>query len=272
MRHFRQIRHLYCIFYCILSCLMISACSTSPTGRNQLNLFGDTLDEQGVAAFSAMRQQLPINRDPVQNQLVQCVVDALIPVVDANYGTQSWEVVVFDDPQINAFAVPGGKIGVYTGILNVAKTPDQLAAIIGHEIAHVLAQHAAERASIALGTQALLLGTQVALEANEVSVAEQQTYMGILGLGAHIGVSLPYSRTHESEADILGLALMVEAGFSPYGAVELWQNMRTASQDRRTPPELLSTHPSADTRISELTKAIPDVVKQYAQTRRTQRC
>ena len=256
----------------VLSLSLITGCTTSPTGRSQLNLFGNTLDKQGIAAFTALKQKVPTSTNPATNQLVQCVVDSLTPVVDAKYSTQNWEVVVFDDEQVNAFAVPGGKIGVYTGILNVAQTPDQLAAIIGHEIGHVIAQHASERASIQLGTQAFLLGTQAAMQANEVSVAEQQTYMSILGLGTQVGVNLPYSRTHESEADLIGLELLVLAGYSPYAAVELWQNMSAAKDGQKVPPELLSTHPSAETRIRDLQDAIPKVVKQYAGQTKNNNC
>ncbi len=248
----------------VLSCLVLTACSTSPTGRSQLNLFGNSLDQQGVAAFTAIKQKMPTSTNTKANELVQCIVDSMLPIVNARYGSQEWEAVVFDDEQINAFAVPGGKIGVYTGILNVAQTPDQLAAIIGHEIGHVIAQHAAERASIQLGAQALLIGSQIAMQANEVSTIEQQTYMSILGLGAVIGVSLPYSRTHESEADLIGLELMVQAGYSPHAAVELWENMSAAKDNQKVPPELLSTHPSAQTRIRQLQQAIPKVVKKHA--------
>ena len=265
-------RLLYPFSCVVLLCLALSACSTSPTGRSQLNLFGDTLNQQGVAAFTAMKQNVPTSTNKTANQLVQCIVDSMSPIVDAQYGTQEWEAVVFDDEQINAFAVPGGKIGVYTGILQVAHTPDQLAAIIGHEIGHVIAQHASERASIQLGTQALLMGTQVAMQANEVSTAEQQTYMSILGLGAQIGVSLPYSRTHESEADLIGLELLVQAGYRPHAAVELWQNMRAAKEGQNVPPELLSTHPSTETRIRDLQQAIPKVVQKYEDKVRQNTC
>jgi predicted Zn-dependent protease len=245
---------------------MISACSTSPTGRNQLNLFGSSLDAQGAAAFSAMKQSVPLSTNTAQSQYVMCVVDALLPVTDKRFGKRDWEVAVFDDPQVNAFAVPGGKIGVYSGILNVATTPDQLAAIIGHEIAHVIAEHSAERATIELGAQALLIGSQVAMQANEFSAQEQRLYMSVLGLGTQVGLALPYSRTHESEADRIGLELMVEAGFSPYSAVELWEKM--GALNKRTPPEFLSTHPAVQTRLTDLKAAIPVVVKRFAKQRR----
>lgn len=251
---------------------VLIGCSTSPTGRTQFNLFGDSLNQQGIAAFTALREKVPESTDPIKNQLVQCIVDSIIPIVDENFGKQAWEVVVFDDEQVNAFAVPGGKIGVYTGILEVAETPDQLAAIIGHEIGHVLAQHGSERASIQLGTQALLVGSKVAMDANEVSRDKQNAYLGILGLGAIVGVNLPYSRLHESEADLIGLDLMVQAGYDPQGAVELWQNMQALKGANKRPPELLSTHPSAATRVRDLERAIPLVVAKHEDNIRSNEC
>ncbi len=156
---------------------------------------------------------------------------------------------MFDDEQVNAFALPGGKIGVYTGLLNVAQNQHQLATVIGHEVAHVIADHGNERMSqstlINMGSQAV---GQV-LAANEVP--QTGAIMAAIGLGAQVGVQLPFSRTHESEADLLGLELMAKSGFDPRQSVNLWQNMAAASEGPR-PPELLSTHPSPDSRIQSL--------------------
>lgn len=226
------------------------ACTTSPTGRSQLILFSSSqLDAMGAQAFDGMKTETPVSKQPAQNQYVQCVADALLPYVPSGVYAGDWEVVVFNDDQVNAFALPGGKIGVYTGLLKVATNQHQLAAVIGHEIGHVIAQHGNERMSqttlIQTGSQAL----------NQVLAANQVPYnteiMGALGVGLQLGVQLPFSRTHESEADLIGLQLMAKAGFDPRQSVELWRNMEAASGGER-PMEILSTHPAPDSRINNL--------------------
>jgi predicted Zn-dependent protease len=237
------------------SCLLfliagITACATSPTGRQQVLLYSSTqLDEMGDQAFASMKEELTISNQPVENTYVQCVAENLLPMVPKGVYDGAWEVVVFEDDQVNAFALPGGKIGVYTGLLKVAENQHQLAAVIGHEIGHVIAQHGNERMSqstlINMGTQAV---NQV-LAANEVS--QSAPIMAALGMGLEYGVQLPFSRSHESEADLIGLQLMALSGFDPRQSVNLWQNMDAAS-DGNSPVELLSTHPAPQTRIANL--------------------
>ncbi|NVK58406.1 MAG: M48 family metallopeptidase [Alteromonadaceae bacterium] len=228
----------------------LTGCATSPTGRNQLLLFSSSqLDEMGSQAFDSMKSEKPVSKQPGKNQYVQCVADTLLPYVPQGVYSGKWEVVVFDDEQVNAFALPGGKIGVYTGLLNVAQNQHQLAAVVGHEIGHVIAQHGNERMS-----QSTLIdtGSQVVnqvLAANEVPY--NQAIMAGLGVGFQLGVQLPFSRAHESEADLIGLQLMAKAGFDPRESVDLWQNMEAASRGER-PPELLSTHPAPQSRIKDL--------------------
>jgi predicted Zn-dependent protease len=164
--------------------------------------------------------------------------------------------------------LPGAKIGVHTGLLEVATNQDQLAVVIGHEVAHVLAQHSNERVSTGMATQLGLIAAQEALSAG-VSFQSSQQAMALLGLGAQVGIVLPYSRTQESEADLLGLDLIARAGFDPAASVALWRNMaRHAEAQRRkagsssdAPPEFLSTHPSHGTRISNLQQRIPKATK-----------
>jgi predicted Zn-dependent protease len=196
-----------------------------------------------------MKEELKISNKSVSNDYVQCVADAITAQVPSTVFSGEWEVVVFDDEQINAFALPGGKIGVYTGILNVAENQHQLAAIIGHEVGHVIAEHGNERMSqstlINVGSQAV---GQV-LAANEVP--QSGPIMAAIGLGMQVGVQLPFSRTHESEADVIGLQLMAKSGFDPRQSVNLWQNMDAASGGER-PMEFLSTHPAPQTRIDNL--------------------
>ena len=241
--------------------LLVTSCATSPTGRNQVLLFSDDqLAQMGEQAFTSMKEELKVSQKRVQNSYVECVADSLTPLVpDTVYGGQ-WEVVVFDDEQVNAFALPGGKIGVYTGLLDVAKNQNQLAAVIGHEIGHVIAHHGNERMSqstlVNMGSQA---AAQI-LAANEVP--QTGAIMAAIGLGVQVGVQLPFSRSHESEADLIGLSLMAQAGFNPQESVNLWQNMAAASEGQR-PPELLSTHPSPDTRIANLQSNMSGALADY---------
>ncbi len=228
--------------------LTLLACSSSPTGRNQLILFSDQqMSSLGGQSFEQMKKDQKINTNVKVNAYVQCVTSAILPYVAKQPGVSEWEIVVFDSDQVNAFALPGGKIGVYTGLLDVAKNQDQLATVIGHEIAHVLANHSNERISQAQITNAGLQITNLALNDSEY----KGITMAALGLGVQFGVLLPYGRTQESEADIVGLELMTQAGFDPYQSIELWKNMAKASGGKQ-PPELLSTHPSHSTRITDL--------------------
>ena len=182
-----------------------------------------------------------------KNDYVQCVATHILRAMP-NTNPADWEITVFDAEQANAFALPGGKIGVYTGLLNVAENQNQLATVIGHEVAHVLANHSNERVSTSFVTQSGLQLIQVA--AGGSGSATQKQLFGLLGLGAQVGVTLPFGRKQESEADLLGLDLMARAGFDPRQSVALWQNMSKAAGQR--PPEFLSTHPSGERRISDL--------------------
>lgn len=239
--------------YIIPILFLISACSTSPTGRSQLLLYPeDKLDAMGQQAFVQLKKDVPQSKDAKINSYVTCVADATLRGINSQTA-QGWEVVVFEDDSANAFALPGKKIGVYTGMLKVANTQDQLAAVIGHEIAHVLAHHGNERASTNAATQ---LGLSVA-SASGVSADTQ----AILGMGAQYGILLPYSRTQESEADIMGLDIMARAGFDPRASVTLWQNM--AKQNPNQPNEFLATHPSANTRMQDLSRDMPHALQLY---------
>lgn len=232
----------------IAASLALSACSSSPTGRSQLILFSDQdMSSLGAQSFEQMKSEQPISTDAKTNAYVHCVAKTITAHVPKQAGFDEWEVVVFDSDQVNAFALPGGKIGVYTGLLNVAVNQDQLATVIGHEIAHVLADHSNERLSQSQIANAGLQITNIALGSSEY----RDMTMAALGVGVQYGVLLPYGRTQESEADIVGLELMAKAGFDPKQSVALWQNMAKASGGN-TPPELLSTHPSHSTRIDDL--------------------
>lgn len=228
----------------VLSAALLAACATSPTGRSQLVFMPESqVDSMGVQAFTQLKKKTPVSRNVKANQFVQCVARAITREVGGQ-----WEAVVFEDDDINAFALPGGKIGVYTGLLKLtANNQDQLAAVIGHEVAHVLSHHSNERLSQEAAVKGGLALTQ-AIAAPQTSLG--QAGMAMLGLGAQYGVLMPYSRLHESEADSLGLDLMAKAGFNPRESVDLWQKMAQASKGQ--PPEFLSTHPSHSTRIQDL--------------------
>jgi predicted Zn-dependent protease len=238
--------------------LLISACASSPTGRNQLILVSDSqMDQMGAESFQAMsKEQQAISSGP-EFDYVRCIADAILKADGRD--PKSWEVKVFADESPNAFALPGKKIGVHTGMIKLAKNADQLAAVMGHEVGHVDARHGAERVSLAMTSQLAQQATTVLLDGHEY----QSTALAALGLGAQFGVLLPYSRTHESEADTIGLYLMAKAGFDPAQAVELWKEMKKASGGK-APPEFMSTHPSNETRINELTKELAHANGVYA--------
>lgn len=253
-----MIRKLFLVF----SWVTLVACSTSPLGRKQLLLAPEQqVETLGASAFSAMKQKKPVSTHPTDNRFVKCVAEALIKQTGGH-----WEIVVFDDPSANAFALPGGKIGVHTGILSVTKNQDQLATVLGHELAHVIAHHANERLSQQTAVQQ---GMNLINAVAQPGSASGQLLMGALGLGAQYGILLPYSRTQESEADIYGLELMAKAGFDPRESIHFWQNMD--QQTSRQQPEFLSTHPSHDSRIRELEKHIPKVMARYPATKRGQK-
>ena len=235
------------------------ACVTSPLGRKQLMLVPDSqMDQMGAQAFDQLKQTTPADKDPATNKYVQCIVDALAPVTSPQTNVSKWDVVVFKDKQVNAFALPGGRIGVYDGILSVAKTDAQLAAVLAHETGHVIAKHGGERVSQQAGTQ---LGL-AALGAISPNNPKSQMLLGLLGVGAQVGILLPFGRTQETEADVIGIHDMAKAGFDPRHSVELWKNMMAASGGGG-PPEFLSTHPANQTRIDALQAQMPQALQEY---------
>lgn len=234
-----------------LTVIAIAGCAKSSTGRNQITLFSNgELSKMGITSFEELKKKEKISLDKKTNQYVQCVANAVIKNVPKSAHNGDWEVVVFDSEQVNAFALPGGKIGVYTGILKVTENQDQLAAIIGHEVAHVIERHSNERLSSNQLTQIGAAAGSALL--TQQGVKNKETWM-MAGMAiAQYGFLMPYSRMHESEADIVGQDLMAKSGFQPKAAISLWENM--AKQSKGAPPEFLSTHPSNQTRISDLTK------------------
>ena len=239
----------------------LSSCAKSPLGRNQLKLYSSSqLAGMGEQAFSGMKTQQKVSNQPISNQYVKCIADAITQHVPKSVLDGEWELVVFDSPQINAFALPGGKIGVYTGLIELSENQHQLAAVIGHEVGHVIAEHGNERMSSSALIGVGMEVTNQLLKANEI--ASSNMIMAGLGLGVQVGVQLPFGRTHESEADLIGLDLMAKAGFNPQQSINLWQNMDKAAGKNRQ-PEFLSTHPLPSTRIKNLTNNMPSALKSY---------
>lgn len=242
----------------------LAACATSPTGRSQFIMIPESeMAQMGAQAFQQMQKQEPVADNPDVHRYVQCVADAITAELGGEHADTQWEVRVFEDDSANAFALPGGKIGVHTGLLDVAKNQHQLAAVIGHEVGHVLSRHGAERVSqqYATGAALQLVGAYVGDGSSQAS----KQVMSLLGLGAQVGVLLPYSRLHESEADVIGLELMADAGFDPRESTELWRNM--AAQGGEGPPEFLSTHPDPQGRIEELDSRMQGAMNRYQQAR-----
>lgn len=250
---------------------LVIGCETNPyTGRSQF-LMTSVSDEMkmGTQAYGQVKgdpkmkqSQDPREIDPVK-RVAAHIIEAAKRSKYAEMAQQfQWELTVFkDDKTANAFALPGGKIAVYTGIFPMAKTEAGLAAVMGHEVVHALARHGAERMS---QTQATNVGVQVLGAAAGVgtgNAALGQATMAALGAGAQVGMLLPFSRKHESEADYIGILLAADAGYDPRESVALWERMTQMSGG--APPEFMSTHPSHETRIEQLKKWMPEAMAIY---------
>lgn len=252
-------------------CASVAACSTSPTGRSQLLLLSDDqLNQMGQQAFAQYQQDIP-TAGQASHRYVQCIADAIVEVLPAEQRNLDWQIRVFESEQPNAFALPGGYMGVNTGMLDIATNQNQLASVVGHEIGHVIANHANERASTKSATS---LGLSVLASTSGMQTPGGQQLMGVLGMGAEYGIALPFSRSHESEADVIGLQLMAQAGFDPRESVTVWENMQAASGGG-APPAWMSTHPSEGQRIEGLQASMNNAMASYEQARnngRTPNC
>jgi predicted Zn-dependent protease len=203
----------------------------------------------------SMKRHLPIEPDQRVQNYVQCIANRLIAELDEEHKAMDWEVVVFDDDGVNAAALPTGKISVLNGLLRVADTPDSLAAVLGHEIAHATQNHVMDRAKKGARTDMLVLLGSAALGVNRDMMSQ----------GGAILMTLPYAREQETEADLVGLTYMSKAGFDPRAAMYLWKNMSAANTGAT--PEMLSSHPSDDTRLDNIVKAITPALVTYNQAR-----
>lgn len=247
--------------------VLVTACATatSPTGRTQRvgAVSQAELNQLGAQAFEQAKASNPQSRDPRVTSYVRCVVNAVTRELPAEWQTQ-WDVAVFADESPNAFALPGGKLGINTGIFKVARNQDQLAAVIAHEIGHVVSRHHDERITRQMGTQAGL-GILGALVGSQYGQGAANTVGQLGGAAAQGLVLLPNNRTQESEADVVGQQLMARAGFDPSHSINLWQNMIEAGGARG--PEWLSTHPDPRARLDELRSRAAALAPVYQQAR-----
>jgi len=251
-----------------LAATAVSGCATttSPTGRTQYvgAVSQQQLNQLGAQAFAQVKAQKQQSSDSRQTGYVRCVVGAIVRELPAQWQSTGWETAVFVDGEPNAFALPGGKVGVYTGIFKVARNQDQLAAVIAHEIGHVVSRHHEERITRQTGAQGALQIVGALLGSRYGEGAANAAVQGGSVL-AQTGFLLPGSRAQETEADVVGQQLMAKAGFDPREAVNLWQNMIEAGGSR--PPQWLSTHPDPQSRIGELRSRAAALVPTYEQAR-----
>jgi len=239
--------------------LGLCSCATVPiTGRWQFMLIGQDQEQAlGAQAYQRVLGEEPVTRDPQALDPMRRIMARLAAVADRP--DYQWEVnVIKDDRTINAFALPGGKIGVYTGIFPIAQTEAGMAIIVGHEVGHVLARHAGERLSQYLGVR--VVGTALAIGLGASPHAEM--IMAAYGLGARVGVLLPYSRRQELEADQIGLVLAARAGYEPTTALGVWQRMAALPTER--PPAFLSTHPDPEDRLKDIeARFLPQALEEF---------
>lgn len=234
----------------LLTLLALTGCETGPALMPR-----SMLDQQGASAFAQMRAEMKVSQDARLNAQAQRVAERITRVAATDpKAPAAWEVVVFDDAAVNAFALPGGKIGIYTGLLKLAASDDELACVVGHEVAHVLREHANQRMTAAMAAMAGSVAVDYSVRnQDDTTRALAQTGYQI---GAQVGLMLPYSRHHELQADRDGLLLMARAGYDPRAAVTFWEKM--SKQGGGKPPEFLSTHPSDGTRIERLKELLPE--------------
>ena len=254
----------------MLLALVVLACSTVPiTGRQSLNIVpASTINSMASGQYSDFIQDSQLSQDAEQTAMIKRVGGRIQAAVEKYFADNNmsgqlagyeWEFNLVEDSLVNAWCMPGGKVVFYTGILPICQDENGVAVVMGHEIAHAIANHGNERMSQGLLVQ---LGGMALSEAlKEKPEQTRALFMTAFGIGANVGVLLPYSRLHESEADRLGLIFMTMAGYDPNTAVAFWQRMSEGKEG--APPEFLSTHPSDETRVRNLRELIPEAM-QYA--------
>jgi predicted Zn-dependent protease len=256
---------------CIATVLMLASCSTVPiTGRSQLNLIpGSSMLSMSAQQYGTFLQENKLSQNAQQTATVKRVGARVQDAVERYFvsaGLQDslksykWEFNLVEDKQVNAWCMPGGKVVVYTGILPIAGDDAGLAVVMGHEIAHAIAEHGNERMSQGLIAQ--MGGAALSAALATKPEATRQLWMSVYGVGSQYGAIMPYGRMQESEADHLGLVFMTMAGYDPNVAITFWERM-AAQKGGKAPPEFLSTHPADATRIANIKRLIPTVIAQY---------
>ena len=243
----------------LLICLILFACQKAPiTGRSQLILIPESMEiEMGLTAYRDVLKKAKLSTDTRAIEMLRRVGGRIAAVTGRSY---EWEFNLIDnDKVVNAFALPGGKVAVYTGILKYTQDETGLATVLSHEIAHVLLRHGGERISAGLLTELGMLGLNMAIKKKDPGTI--RAINEAFGVGVNVGVLLPFSRLQELEADRVGLILMAKAGYDPHGAVAFWERMLKA--EKGAPPEFLSTHPATKRRIEEIKEWIPVAMKYY---------
>ena len=240
--------------------LLVAACATAPyTGRHQLLFTSEGSETRmGYQAFEQIKRQYRVSQDPEINALVTRVGRRIADA--AQRPDYRWEFLVFEGKEANAFCLPGGKVGIFTGILKYTRDEAGMATVISHEVAHALARHAGERLSQSMLAQAGGLGLGVAL-GGMGGIAGPAIMQGY-SLGTQLGILLPYSRTQETEADNIGLILMAKAGYDPAQALDFWRRMMQSDKGTKM-PEFMSTHPNDASRLKELEAFLPEARKYY---------
>lgn len=243
---------------------VFSGCTTVPvTGRSQFNIMSAGQEMQlGLTSFDQLKKETPVSKDAAINALVQKVGKRIAAIAQPDMPNAAWEFVVFESKEVNAFCLPGGKVGVYTGILPITKDESGMATVLGHEIAHAVARHGGERMSEAMLIQT---GGQV-LSASTANADPRWKAIASVayGVGSQVGVALPHNRKQESEADQIGLRYMARAGYDPEAAVGFWQRFAAFSaQQGNNTPAFLRTHPTDETRIRQLKEWMPTAKAEY---------
>jgi metalloendopeptidase OMA1, mitochondrial len=244
----------------LLAYITIAGCQTVEyTGRSQVNLISDSQEKQlGSEAYQDILKKTPVSKRSDWQAQLQRVGKRIAAAADRP--DYQWEFTLLQGKEVNAFCLPGGKVAFWEGIMPVAQDDNGVAVIMGHEVAHALARHGAERMSQTMGAQ--LLGQILTAGVGLANPSFAEDFAQLYGLGASVGVILPWGRAQESEADQIGLILMAKAGYDPAAAVGFWQRMSKVQQGGQ-PPEFLSTHPSDETRINQIKQWLPEAQKFY---------
>jgi predicted Zn-dependent protease len=242
---------------------------TNPeTGRSErVALSAEQEEALGLQAYQEVLSTSDVVESGPEAEMVRRVASRIAAATGKAASDFNWSASLVSSPQVNAFCLPRGKIVVYTGILPVAQSEAGLATVMGHEVAHAVARHGAQRVFQNSITQTALMGAAVSL--SDMDYQKRQTIMGLLGAGAQYGVLLPFGRAHESEADEMGLLYMARAGYDPRESIAFWERMSQVGGAQ--PPEFLSTHPSHGTRVEDLKSFLPRAMEEYEKAAGTKR-